>query len=34
MRCPICGEDFDMRDLGQAAEHVHGLPIEDRTRQD
>jgi hypothetical protein len=23
MKCPGCGEWFDMRDLGQVAEHFH-----------
>lgn len=23
MTCPICGKDFDMRDLSQVAEHFH-----------
>ena len=23
MKCPGCGQWFDMRDLGQVAEHIH-----------
>jgi len=23
MKCPACGQCFDMRDLGQVAEHIH-----------
>jgi hypothetical protein len=23
MKCPACGQWFDMRDLGQVAEHIH-----------
>lgn len=26
MKCPGCGRWFDMRDLGQVAEHVGELP--------
>jgi len=29
IRCTICGETFDMRDLGQVIEHLHGLKIEE-----
>ena len=28
MKCPGCGEWFDMRDLGQILVHVHGAEIE------
>lgn len=26
MQCPVCGEWFDMRDLGKALEHWHEGP--------
>jgi uncharacterized C2H2 Zn-finger protein len=26
MRCPGCGKIFDMRDLGQAVDHLHDGP--------
>jgi hypothetical protein len=26
MDCPVCGQNFDMRDLGQALEHWHEGP--------
>jgi CRISPR/Cas system type I-B associated protein Csh2 (Cas7 group RAMP superfamily) len=28
MKCPGCGEWFDMRDLGQVLAHVHDAEIE------
>jgi hypothetical protein len=28
MKCPSCGEWFDMRDLAQVLEHVHDQEIE------
>jgi hypothetical protein len=28
MKCPGCGEWFDMRDLAQVLAHVHGEEIE------
>lgn len=28
MKCPECGQRFDMRDLAQVAEHMHGGDIE------
>jgi hypothetical protein len=28
MKCPACGEWFDMRDLGQMLSHVHDADIE------
>ncbi len=28
MKCPGCGEWFDMRDLGQVLAHVHGKDVE------
>jgi hypothetical protein len=28
MKCPGCGEWFDMRDLAQAFSHVHDAEIE------
>jgi hypothetical protein len=28
MKCPGCGQSFDMRDLGQVLEHVHDASIE------
>ena len=28
MKCPACGEWFDMRDLGQTLLHVHDPKIE------
>jgi uncharacterized C2H2 Zn-finger protein len=28
MKCPGCGERFDMRDLGQILVHVHDAEIE------
>lgn len=28
MKCPVCGEVFDMRNLGQAMEHIHDGPAE------
>ena len=27
--CTICGETFDMRDLGQVLDHLHGQEIEE-----
>jgi hypothetical protein len=30
MICPACGQWFDMRDLGQVAEHLHDQQIEER----
>lgn len=29
IRCTICGETFDMRDLGQVLDHLHGQEIEE-----
>lgn len=29
IRCTICGEVFDMRDLGQVVDHLHGQEIEE-----
>ncbi len=29
IRCPICGEMIDMRDLAQVMEHLHGQEIEE-----
>lgn len=29
IRCTICGEMFDMRDLGQVLDHLHGQEIEE-----
>jgi hypothetical protein len=26
LACPVCGQKFDMRDLGQALEHWHDGP--------
>jgi hypothetical protein len=26
MECPVCGDRFDMRDLGAALEHIHDGP--------
>jgi hypothetical protein len=34
MKCPGCGRWFDMRDLGEVAEHIHDageIDIEERT---
>jgi hypothetical protein len=28
--CPVCGQTFDMRDLGQALDHWHDGPADDR----
>ncbi len=28
MKCPACGQRFDMRDLGQMLAHVHDAEIE------
>jgi uncharacterized C2H2 Zn-finger protein len=28
MKCPGCGQWFDMRDVGQVIEHVHDAEIE------
>jgi hypothetical protein len=28
MQCPVCQQWFDMRDLGQVADHIHGSEIE------
>jgi uncharacterized C2H2 Zn-finger protein len=28
LKCPGCGEWFDMRDLGEVIEHVHDAEIE------
>jgi hypothetical protein len=30
MDCPVCGERVDMRDLGQALEHWHEGPLDQR----
>jgi hypothetical protein len=30
MDCPVCGQNFDMRDLGQALEHWHEGPLDGR----
>jgi hypothetical protein len=27
--CTICGETFDMRDLGQVLDHLHGQEVEE-----
>jgi hypothetical protein len=27
-KCPACGQWYDMRDLGQVAEHIHSSEIE------
>ena len=29
IRCTICGELLDMRDLGEVLEHLHGQDIEE-----
>jgi transcription initiation factor IIE alpha subunit len=29
IRCPICGELLDMRDLGEVIDHLHGQEIEE-----
>jgi hypothetical protein len=29
MKCPGCGQWFDMRDLGQVIEHAHGQEAEE-----
>jgi transcription initiation factor IIE alpha subunit len=29
IRCPICGEMLDMRDLGDVIDHLHGQEIEE-----
>jgi hypothetical protein len=28
MKCPGCGQWFDMRDLGQVVQHIHDADIE------
>jgi hypothetical protein len=34
MRCPGCGQWFDMRDLKQVAEHIHdGDEVEEDTEE-
>jgi hypothetical protein len=30
LECPVCGQTFDMRDLGQALDHWHDGPADDR----
>jgi hypothetical protein len=32
MKCLACGQWFDMRDLGQVVEHIHGSEIEEGSR--
>jgi hypothetical protein len=32
MKCPACGQWFDMRDLGQALEHWHDGPDDEGAR--
>ncbi|WP_313754578.1 hypothetical protein [Bradyrhizobium sp. WYCCWR 12699] len=33
IRCTICGELFDMRDLGQVLDHLHGEQIPEQPTQ-
>lgn len=33
IRCTICGEMLDMRDLGQVLDHLHGQEIEEEPTQ-
>ncbi|TWB66650.1 hypothetical protein [Bradyrhizobium sacchari] len=33
IRCPICGELLDMRDLGEVLDHLHGQEIEEEPMQ-
>ncbi|MCK1625916.1 hypothetical protein IVA98_22660 [Bradyrhizobium sp. 160] len=29
IRCPVCGETLDMRDLAQVIDHLHGQDVEE-----
>ncbi|WP_192859598.1 hypothetical protein [Bradyrhizobium sp. DOA9] len=29
IRCPVCGEMLDMRDLSEVLEHLHGQEVEE-----
>jgi hypothetical protein len=33
IRCQICGELLDMRDLGEVLDHLHGQGIEEEPTQ-